>query len=88
MPLTETQRLHGPFAIPAPAFWPGGPKVLYICGVQDRITMVKKSTDADWLGYVVTHAEQKTVRVAAARRLKWVNKAVSGLIADYKKRNP
>jgi hypothetical protein len=81
MPLTLLQRKYGPFAFPTIV-----PELTHVtvCSVADRIALVKDSTDADWLGYVLTHAEQKSVRLAAARRLKWVNKAVAGLMAKYK----
>lgn len=79
MPITRIQKLHGPFAFRCP--FPPHP-ILQTCGVADRIEMVKRSTCADWLGYVLTHCEQKSVRVAAARRLKWVNKAIAGLMAQ------
>lgn len=85
MPLTLLQRKYGPFA--RPSVVPGWTHV-QVCSVADRIALVKESTDADWLGLVLTHAEQKSVRKAAARRLNWVNKAVAGLMAKYKEQNP
>jgi hypothetical protein len=75
------QKKYGPFA--RPSVVPGWTHV-QVCNVADRIGLVKESTDADWLSYVLTHAEQKSVRLAAARRLKWVNKAGAGLMAKYK----
>lgn len=85
MPLTEIQMQHGPFA---QAFWPGRDYVL-TCGTDERVAMVRKSCDADWLEAVIVHGDtQKTVRLAAERRLRWVNKANKGLMAKYKEQNP
>ena len=68
--MTEIQRKYGPFANETPKFWPNGPAYLETCGVEDRLALVKKSTDQEWLAAVLVQAGQKTVRLAAARRLK------------------
>lgn len=65
--MTKIQKLHGPFAKKTPGWM-----VPYTvtCSAEDRIRMVRESNDQEWLGDVLKRAEQKTVRVAAARRLK------------------
>ncbi len=81
--MNAVQLKHGPFAEDVTHMhWPGTDHVV-TCGVEDRIALVKKSTDAEWLEVVIAHEEtQKTVRVAAERRLKWVLKAVKALKAQ------
>ena len=67
--MTAIQLKYGPFAKERPAFWPNGPTHLETCGVEDRLALVKESTDQEWLAAVLVQAGQKTVRLAAARRL-------------------
>lgn len=83
MPLTPIQQLHGPFAVDCPSWWPSGPKVLVTQAVADRLHLVQESTDADWLTAVIRDRDvQVKVRLAAKRRLRWVNKAVKELVAQ------
>jgi hypothetical protein len=71
MPLTDLQKQHGPFA--RPSVVPGWTHVT-VCSVAERMDLVKASTDVEWLSLVLTHAEQKTVRKAAARRINALNR--------------
>lgn len=73
--LLKFQKAHGPFTQPRPTWWPpGGPSVLTALCANDRIHLVKRSTDADWLELVIAAGDtQVTVRRAAERRLRWVN---------------
>lgn len=83
MPLTPIQLKHGPFAVDRPAHWPGGPRVLHINDAESRLVLVKKSCDADWLTAVIRDRDvQVTIRLAAERRLRWVNKAIKKLVAQ------
>jgi hypothetical protein len=76
---------YGPFAQECPKHW--GMTHVTTCGVVDRIAMVKASCDADWLEAVIKHCDtQKTVRLAAERRLRWVEKACIALLNDYQLR--
>ena len=75
--MTAIELKYGPFASEPPKFWPNAPAYLLTCGVEDRIKLVKQSTDWEWLAAVLKTAEQKTVRVAAARRLKALNVRMS-----------
>lgn len=70
MPLDVIQHQHGPFARKSeyPAF---GRDYTVTCDGQDRIRMVKESTDPDWLRAVIRDRDvQSTVRLAAERRLR------------------
>jgi len=69
----------------ASSFCPGA----FICDAESRLAHVKTSTDADWLKQVILHRDtQISVRLAAERRLRWVNKACAGLLAKYRQQNP
>jgi hypothetical protein len=60
-----------------------------VCDAESRLALVKQSTDADWLERVIGFRNtQKSVRLAAERRLRWVNKACAGLLAKYHQQNP
>lgn len=58
-----------------------------VCDVQSRIALVKQSMDADWLEKVIKSKDtQKTVRAAAERRLRWVEKCCVTLLNDLQLR--
>lgn len=81
MPLTAIQKQHGPFAIVDDVC--GKATVMVWATVEDRVHLVKKSTDADWLQAVIRDRDmQASVRIAAERRLRWVKKAIAGLKAQ------
>ncbi len=65
--MNAIQKQFGPFAHACPPGW--GMTHVHTSGADDRIKMVKQSDDQEWLAAVISHAEQKTVRVAAARRI-------------------
>lgn len=81
--MNAIQKQFGPFAKEVPKSWGVNMTHMNLTDVQGRRGMVMESTDADWLQSVIDHHDtQKTVKLAAERRLKWVNKAVAGLIAQ------
>lgn len=78
--MNEIQKQYGPFAH-ATTF--GGATHCLTCDVVSRIAMVRQSIDAEWLAAVIKHrGTQKTVRLAAERRLRAVNRQSSGTAAD------
>lgn len=73
MPLTALQQQHGPFAEPKPAHYPGTSDHMTTCDAESRLSLVKQSTDPDWLRAVIRDRDvQSTVRLAAERRLRKV----------------
>lgn len=79
--ITPIQRQYGPFAKECPKHW--GMTHVVECGAAGRIQRVRESCNADWLELVIAHADtQKTVRLAAERRLRWVNKAITALAME------
>lgn len=81
--MNAIQLKHGPFAFACPREWGNPSRYLVTCDVSSRCEMVKRSTDADWLQAVIDHHDtQKTVKLAAERRLRWVTKAVTDLAAN------
>jgi uncharacterized protein (DUF305 family) len=83
------QKQFGPFAKEIPKSWGVNMTHMSLTDAEGRKRVVMESTDADWLQAVIDHHDtQKSVQLAAQRRLKWVNKAIAGLMANYKKANP
>ena len=74
--MNPIQLKHGPFAIECPPHW--GLPYMVTCDAESRLDLVKESTSADWLKAVIkSRGTQKTVRLAAERRLRWLNVRMS-----------
>lgn len=69
--MTACQKENVPFASPTPNYWPNGPKFLCVANAAERIILVRKSTDPEWLQAVIDHPHsQRTVKLIADAQLR------------------